>query len=116
MPKKAFDLAGYAADRHNLPGLAHRAGDGEGQLERHFRKRRQQCRQLRAGGGIPFDAAVILFETQAPGHHKRLVAGELIHKIALEDKHGLGVDGAAELGLALKVDDAAVPDAYGAGI
>lgn len=44
-----------------------------------------------------------------------MLPGELVHKIALEDKHGLGVDGAAKLGLALKVDDAAVPDAHCAG-
>ena len=113
--EKALDLAGHAAHGHDLAGLAHRAGDGEGQFERHAGKRRQQRRQLRARGGIAFDAAVILLETQASGHHKRLVAGELVHKIALEDKHGLGVDGAAKLGLALKVDDAAVPDAHCAG-
>ena len=89
---KAFYLAGNAAHGHNVAGLAHCPGAGQGKVDRHVRQRGKQGGKFRGGGGIAFNPGVILLETKASGKYQRFVAREHADKIAFQDHDCFGVN------------------------
>ena len=95
--------------------MGDRARKGEIEPDGHFGQGREQGGQLRARGGVALDAGVALLEEERGREHERLFAREHAGEVAHEYHHGLGVDGAAQIRLALEVDDAVVAHAHGAG-
>ena len=113
--EETFDLPRHAAHGHDLPGMADRAREGQVEPHGHIGKGGEQGHQLRTGSGVAFDTGIALFEIERPGQNKRFLAGKEIGQVALEDHHGLGMDGAAQFGFPLQVDDAFMADAHGTG-
>src|SRR5690606_36484194 len=110
--EEALDLLVDASDDLHLPVLVHRAGDGERLLDREPRDRRQQRARLGDGSAVAFDAGVGLLEDEGRMDRQRRLLRVARAEIRRKDQHAFRMDRAAELDLALDVDDLAVADPH----
>ena len=110
--EEALDLLVDAADRLHLALLVDRAGDGQRLPDRRLRQGREQRVELRRGRAVAVHAAVGLLEDQRGGKRQRHLQSVAPGQEPPQDHHALGVQRAAELGLALDVGDAARAQAH----
>ena len=99
--EEPLDLPRHPAHGHDLPGMADRAGKGQVEPHGHIRQSGEQGHQFRTGSGVAFDARIALLKIERPGQDQRLFTGKEVGQVAFEDHHGLGVDGAPQLGFPL---------------
>src|SRR3546814_1904294 len=80
--------------------------------DRHLGEGGEQGVELGAGRAVAVDAAVGLLEHQAGRERQRSVDGEVAREVGGEDQNALGVEGPAQIDLALDVDHLAGTHAH----
>ena len=110
--EKPLDLLVDPADRLDLAALIDRAGHRERLLDRRLGQSRQQRKQLGGGGAVAVDPAIGLLEHQAGVQRQRPVPAEAAAEKSGEDQHALRMQRAAELDLALDIDDLAAAEPH----
>src|SRR3546814_16602026 len=92
-----------SSDLLHVTVLVDRAGHREILADRHLGEGGEQGVELGAGRAVAVDAAVGLLEHQAGRERQRSVDGEVAREVGGEDQKALGVEGPAQIDLALDV-------------
>src|SRR3546814_10157305 len=110
--EEPLDLLVDATDYLHVTVLVDRAGHREILADRHLGEGGEQGGELGAGRAVAVDAAVGLLEHQAGRERQRSVDGEVAREVGGEDQNALGVEGPAQIDLALDVDHLAGTHAH----
>ncbi len=103
--EEPLDLRAETADGLDLTQLVHAAGHRNPLIDADVGERRQNREELARRRAVAVDLAVALLERDLRAQAERALLAEHPAKVAAEDGDPLRVDGAAELGFSLDIDD-----------
>src|SRR5260370_1262887 len=111
--KNSFDFFVHPADGLNITLLVDRAGHGDVLAQRQSGKRRGERIDFRGAGAVAIDSGVRLLEADAGCERERLVLRKLASQVTSDDVHSFVMEAAAEIRLALDVDQAGFSESGG---